>query len=158
MAGFSDGRGQSAGTCRSDDALSAATKKPVTDRLSGQPGNRQQSALHGTHVLTEPTFVAGSLVFVDQALADRFIDNGNSFLVRGLSSLRIPGGDRFEDIFDMGAQRRALAGIAPPAVFRLTGPFTSLSRIRQGFSPVPGTKEPATMRISAEFVNLAVVR
>jgi hypothetical protein len=138
--------------------LSAATKKPVADRLSGQPGNKQLSALHRLHVLTEPAFVAGSLVFVDQTLADRFIDNRNSFLVRGLGSLRIPGGDRFEDILDMGAQRRALAGIAPPAVFRLAGPFTSLNRIRQGFSPVPSSKEPGTMRISAEFVNLVAVR
>jgi hypothetical protein len=122
------------------DALSVATKKPVTDRLSGQSGNKQRSALHRTHVLTETAFVAGSLVLVNHTLADGFIDNGNSPLVRGLSSIRIPGGNRFQDILDMGTQRRSLAGITPSAVFRLAGTFTSLSRIRQGLSPVRGTK------------------
>ena len=50
----------------------------------------------------------------------------------------------------------ALTGIALTAVFRLIGAFTCLSRVCQNNSPVPGSKEPGTMRISAEIVNVAV--
>ena len=107
-------------------------------------------------VLTKAAFMPGSLVFMDQTLADRFIDNRNSFSVGGLGSFRITGGDCFNDVFDMRAQRGALTGIALTAVFRLIGAFTCLSRVCQNNSPVPGSKEPGTMRISAEVVNVAV--
>ena len=102
--------------------------------------------------------MAGSLVFMDQTLADRFIDNRNSFSVGGLGSFRITGSNCFNDILDMSTQRGALAGIALTAVFRLMGAFTSLSRVCQNNSPVPGSKEPGTMRISAEFVNVAALK
>ena len=95
----------------------------------------------------------GSLVFVDQSLADRFVDHRYRFLVSGLGSFRITGGNGFNDIFDMGAQHRALAGFALTADFRLTGAFTGLCRVCQNISPVPGSKEPATMRISRGIVN-----
>lgn len=109
-------------------------------------------------VLTKAAFMTGSLVFMDQALADRFVDNRNSFPVGGPGSFRITGGNCFNDIFDMSAQRGALAGIALTAVFRLMGAFTRLSRVCQNKSPVPGSKEHATMRISAEFVNVAALK
>ena len=102
--------------------------------------------------------MAGSLVFMDQTLADRFIDNRNSFPVGGLGSFRITGSNRFNDILDMSTQRGALAGIALTAVFRLMGAFTRLSRVCQDNSPVPGSKEPATMRISTEVVNVAALK
>jgi len=107
-------------------------------------------------VLTKAAFMPGSFVFMDQALADRFIDNRKRFPVRGLGGFRITGGNCFNDIFDMSAQRGALTGIALTAVFRLIGAFTCLSRVCQNNSPVPGSKEPGTMRISAEVVNVAV--
>jgi len=100
--------------------------------------------------------MTGGLVFMDQAFADRFVDDRNSFLVGGPGSFRITGGDCFNDVFDMRAQRGALTGIALTAVFRLIGAFTCLSRVCQNNSPVPGSKEPGTMRISAEVVNVAV--
>jgi len=100
----------------------------------------------------------GSLVFMDQALADRFVDNRNSFLVGGLGSFRISGSNCFNDILDMSPQRGALADIALTAVFRLIGAFTRLSRVCQNKSPVPGSNERRTMRISAEFVNVAALK
>ena len=109
-------------------------------------------------MLTKTAFMAGSLVFMDQALADGSVDNRNRFLVGGLGSVRITGGNRFNDIFDMSTQRGALAGIALTAVFRLMGAFTRLSRVCQNNSPVPGSKEPGTMRICAEFVNVAALK
>ncbi len=132
-----------------------AIKKPVRDRLSREPGNNPSSALQGADVLTKTALVTGSLVFVDQAFSDRFIDNRNGLAVSGLGGFRITGGNRFHDILDMGAQRGALTGIALAAVFSLTGAFTSLSRVRQNSSPVPGSKEPGTMRIFADIVNVA---
>jgi hypothetical protein len=140
------------------DGLNRAIKKPVTDRLSRQPGSNPRSALQRADVLTKAAFMAGSLVSMDQALADRFVDNRNSFMVGGLGSFRITGGNCFNDIFELSAQRGALAGIALTAVFRLMGAFTRLSRVCQNNSPVPGSKEPGTMRISAEFVNVAALK
>lgn len=139
------------------DGLNKVIKKPVKDRLYRQPGNSPQSALQRADVLAKAAFMTGSLVFMDQALADRFVDNRNSFPVGGLGSFRITGGNCFNDILDMGAQRRALTGIALAAVFRLMGAFTRLSRVCQNNSPVPGSKEPGTMRISAGFVNLVAL-
>ena len=109
-------------------------------------------------MLTKAAFVAGSLVFMDQTLADRFVNNRNGFLVSGLGGFGITGGDRFNDIFNLSTQRGALAGIALAAVFRLMGAFTRLSRVRQNNSPVPGSKEPGTMRISAEIVNVVALK
>jgi hypothetical protein len=117
-----------------------------------------QSALQRADVLTKAAFMTGGLVFMDQALADRSVDHRNSFLVGGLGSFRITGGNRFNDILDMSTQRGALAGIALTAVFRLMGAFASLSRVCQNNSPVPGSKEPGTMRISAGFVNVAALK
>jgi hypothetical protein len=138
--------------------LIAGTKKPVSDRLFGQPGNAPQSLLQCAHLLTETAFVAGRFVLVDQTFAGRFVDDGKSPLVGRSSRLRITSGDRSEDLLNMGSQRGALAGIALPAVFRLTGTLAGLSRVRQSLSPVPGTKEPGTMRISAEFVNAEALK
>ena len=95
------------------------------------------------------------LVFVNQSFANRFIDRRNSLLVSGLGSFRIAGGNRFNNILDMGAQRRTLAGLALTAAFRLTGALTCLSRVCQNGSPVPGSKEPATIRISCGIVYAA---
>jgi hypothetical protein len=128
-------------------------KKPVFDRLSREPGNNPQSALQRADVLAKPTFMPGSLVLVDQSLADRFVDNRHRFLISGLRSFRISGGYGFNDIFNMGAQHRALAGVALAAYFRLTGTLTGLCRVCQSISPAPGSKEPATMRISRGIVN-----
>jgi hypothetical protein len=138
--------------------LNRPLKKPVTDRLSRQPGNNPQSALQRADMLTKAAFMTGSLVFMDQALTDRFVDNRNSFPVGGLGSFRITGGNCFNDIFNVSAQRGALAGITLAAVFRLMGAFTRLSRVCQNNSPVPGSKEPGTMRIYAEFVNVAALK
>jgi hypothetical protein len=138
--------------------LSGATKKPVTDRLSQQPGDSLCSALQRADVLTKTALVAGSLVFMDQTLADRFVNHRNGFLVSGSGSFGVTGGDRFSNVFNMSAQRRALAGIALTAVFRLMGAFTRLSRVCQNNSPVPGSKEPGTMRISVEIVNAVALK
>lgn len=102
--------------------------------------------------------MAGSLVFMDQALVDRLVDNRNGFPVSGLGSFGITGGDCFNDIFDMRTQRGALTGIALTPVFRLMGALTRLSRVCQNDSPVPGSKEPGTMRISAEIVNVVALK
>jgi hypothetical protein len=151
-------RGACAWLFRPGDGLSGAIKKPVTDRLSRQPGNNPQSALQRADVLAKAAFMTGSLVFMEQALADGFVDNRNSFPVGGLGSFRITGGNCFNDIFDLGAQRGALASLALTAVFRLMGAFTRLSRVCQDNSPVPGSKEPSTMRISTEVVNVAALK
>jgi len=140
------------------DSFIRALKKPVTDRLSRRAGNNSRSALQRADVLIKAAFMTGGLVFMDQAVADRFVDDRNSFLVGGPGSFRVTGGNCFNDIFELGAQRGALAGIALAAVFRLPGAFTRLSRVCQNDSPVPGAKEPGTMRISAQFVNLAALK
>jgi len=95
------------------------------------------------------------LVLVNQSLANRFIDRRNSLPVSGLGSFGIAGGNRFNNILDMGAQRRTLTGLALTAAFRLTGALTCLSRVCQNSSPVPGSKEPATIRISCGIVYAA---
>jgi hypothetical protein len=53
----------------------------------------------------------------------------------------------------VSAQHRALASVALTAYFRLTGALTGLCRVCQSISPAPGSKEPATMRISRGIVN-----
>ena len=130
-----------------------AIKKPVRDRLSQEPVNNPRSALQCADVLAKATFMTGSLILVNQSLTDGFVDNGNRFPISGLGSFRITCGNCFNDVLDMGAQRGALAGIALTAAFRLAGAFTSLGRVCQNLSPVPGSKEPDTMRISRGFVN-----
>jgi hypothetical protein len=132
---------------------SATTKKPVTDRLSREPGNSPQSVLQCADVLAEPALVPRSLVLVDQAFAGGLVDNRHGFLESGLRRFCVTSGDCFEYVLDVSAQHRALAGKALAAIFRLTGAFAGLCRVCQGFSPAPGSKEPATMRISPVFVN-----
>ena len=113
------------------------------------------SALQCTHVLAEAAFMTSGLVLVNQPLADRFIDHRNGFLVSRLGGFRVTGSNRFNNILDMGAQRGTLAGFALTAAFRLTGALTCLSRVCQNSSPVPGSKEPATIRISRGIVYAA---
>lgn len=95
------------------------------------------------------------LVFVNQSLANRFIDDRNRFPVSGLGRFCIAGGNRFNNILDVGAQRRTLAGFALTAAFRLTGALTCLSRVCQNSAPVPGSKERATIRIFRGIVYVA---
>ena len=66
-------------------------------------------------VLTKAAFMARSLVFMDQTLADRFVNNRNGFPVSGLGSFRITGGDCFTGpatlIGAVGAGNRAAIAI-----------------------------------------------
>ena len=95
------------------------------------------------------------LVLVNQSLANRFIDCRNSLPVSGLGSFGIAGGNRFNNILDMNAQRRTLTDLALTAAFRLTGALTCLSRVCQNGAPVPDSKERATIRIIHGIVYAA---
>jgi hypothetical protein len=130
-----------------------ARKKPVRDRLFLEPGIDLQSALQRLHVLTEAAFMTGSLVLVNQSLTDRLVNNRNGLLVGGLGSFCITGVNRFNNVLDIGAQGRTLGGVTLAAVFRLAGALTGLGRVSQNLSPVPGSKEHATMRIFTGIVN-----
>jgi hypothetical protein len=130
-----------------------AIKKPVRDRLLVESGANPRSVAQAADVLTETAFVSGSLVFVNQTLANRFVDYGHRFLIGGLRRFLVTTGYRLHDIFNVSAQPRVLADIALAADFRLTGAFTRLGRICQNFSPVPGSNEPSTMQFTACFVN-----
>jgi hypothetical protein len=132
----------------------ACTKKPVDDRLFRESGMTSESALQGADMSTEAAFVARGLVFVDKALAGRFVDYRDSFLVSRLGRFRVTGVNGFNNILNMGAQHGALTGVALTTDFRLTRAFTRLCRICQNLSPVPDSKkEPATMRILAVIVK-----
>jgi hypothetical protein len=110
-----------------------------------------------TDVLSETALVTGSLVPVNQSLANRLVDNRYCFLIRGLGRLSVATGYRLHDVLDVSAQTRTLACITLTTDFRLTGAFTRLSRVCQNFSPVPDSNKPPTMQFSAYFVNCLAV-
>ena len=85
-----------------------------------------RSGLHSPDMCIQAAFMARSLVFVDMSLAGSAIDSRYSIFVRCFCLALVATFDRFDHVFDVGAQVGTLAGIVLAMFFRLTGTFARL--------------------------------
>jgi hypothetical protein len=79
--------------------------------------------------------VAGGFVRVDKTLTRTAVDDRNSGFIGSFRLSFIAHGDGFKHLFDVSAQRGALASIKLAVFFGLTGAFSRLSRVGQSVTP-----------------------
>ena len=114
-----------------------------------------QAISHIAHMRVKPALVTGRLVLVQQSFSGHAVDDGHGFFVGFARQLLVTCGHGLDNILDMCAQSGTLTCLAQTAVIRLSRTFTCLCRISQNRTPVPGLKEPGTMRFPEAFVNLS---
>jgi hypothetical protein len=76
--------------------------------------------------------VAGGGVLVEQAFVGGAVDDRCGFPIGGQRGGLVLGFNRLGDFLDMGAQRRAQAGVMQAVFLRLTGAFLGLCGIGHG--------------------------
>ncbi len=151
--------------CRLDE-LATRLRKAIDDTLivdrirTGDLGGKL--LLEALDMRCQTALMARGLVLVDQPAAGMAIQHRRHFRVRRLRGSLVLGRDGIDDFLDVGAQHRALRGVAGPVFFGLAGALASLNGVGQRDElQVKTTGETSSIfahLISCQTGTLAVVR